>query len=147
MTGITGITAQKSHYPPGNQYAGSFGGCPVSGSWRPADHPYWWPDTLITNNESEGSSVPVVSRWLWPGNGTFLEVASVVVTWWRVAFLHSVCVPLFNCCYCQMRISKTCCNKLVVITIDKAFICNCILAPTSWGLRFRHIFCCLVQKH
>ena len=34
---------------------------------------------------NEGSSVLVVSRWLWPGNRTFLEVASMVVTWWMVA--------------------------------------------------------------
>ena len=40
-------------------------------------------------NLSEGSSVPVVSRWLWPGNWTFLKVASMVVTWWIVAFLLS----------------------------------------------------------
>ena len=31
----------------------------------------------------------MVSRWLWPGNKTFLEVASVVVTWWIVSFLCS----------------------------------------------------------
>ena len=41
---------------------------------------------------SKGSSVPVVSRWLGPGNRTFLEVASIVVAWWIVAFLHSVTV-------------------------------------------------------
>ena len=33
------------------------------------------------NNQSVGSSVPVVSRWLWPGNMSFLEVACMVVTW------------------------------------------------------------------
>ena len=35
---------------------------------------------------SLGSSVPVVSRWLWPGNMTFSEVASMVAIWWIVAF-------------------------------------------------------------
>ena len=35
---------------------------------------------------SVGSSVPVVSRWLWSGNRTFSEVSSMVVTWWKVAF-------------------------------------------------------------
>ena len=35
---------------------------------------------------SEGSLVPVVRRWLWPGNRTFLEVASTVVTWRIVVF-------------------------------------------------------------
>ena len=35
----------------------------------------------LSDNQSVGSSVPVVSRWLWPGNRTLLEVASRVVTW------------------------------------------------------------------
>ena len=38
------------------------------------------------NNRNVGSSALVVSRWLGPGNRTFLEVASMVVTWWIVAF-------------------------------------------------------------
>ena len=41
---------------------------------------YWWPDTLITAwvpAKREVSSVPVVSKWLWPGNRTFIEVASM----------------------------------------------------------------------
>ena len=50
---------------------------------------YTWM-TQINNFQSVGSSVPVVSKWLWPGNRTFLEVASMVVTWWIVAFLRSV---------------------------------------------------------
>ena len=28
--------------------------------------------------------------WLWPENRTFSEVTSMVVTWWIVAFLHTV---------------------------------------------------------
>ena len=49
-------------------------------------HPYW----CSGNNQSVGSSVPVVSRWLWPGNRTFLEAASMVITWWIAGyFLHS----------------------------------------------------------
>ena len=39
------------------------------------------------DNLSVGSSAPVVSRWLWSGNETFLEVDSMVVRWWIVAFL------------------------------------------------------------
>ena len=52
------------------------------------------PDTLIIAQVPayEGSSIPVVSRWLWPGSRTFLEVASMVVTWWIVAFSSSVIV-------------------------------------------------------
>ena len=41
------------------------------------------------DNQSVGSSTPVVSRWLWPGNRTFLEVVSMVVSWWIAAFLPS----------------------------------------------------------
>ena len=40
------------------------------------------------NNQSVGSSVSVVSRWLWPGNMTFLVVTSMVVTWWTVTFMR-----------------------------------------------------------
>ena len=54
----------KRHYPLGNH-------------WHSGD------------NQSGGSSALVVSRWLWPGNKTFLEVASMVVTWWVLAFLPS----------------------------------------------------------
>ena len=32
------------------------------------------------DNHSVGSSVPVASSWLRPGNRTFLEVASIVAT-------------------------------------------------------------------
>ena len=44
------------------------------------------------NNQSVGSSAPVVSRWLWTGNRTVLEVTSMVVTWWIVFF----CVVLWD---------------------------------------------------
>ena len=55
------------------------------------NHLRWWPDTLIiARAPAAGSAAPVVSRWLWPGNRTFLEVASMVATWWIVAFLRSV---------------------------------------------------------
>ena len=49
------------------------------------------PDTMQKHhsgdNESIGSSVPVVSRWLWHANSTFLEVARLMVTGWTMAFL------------------------------------------------------------
>ena len=32
----------------------------------------------------------MVSRWLWPGNRTFLEAANMAVTWWIVAFLATL---------------------------------------------------------
>ena len=43
-----------------------------------------------TRKQGEGSSATVVSSWLRPGNRTFFDVASMVVTWWIVAFLRSV---------------------------------------------------------
>ena len=55
------------------------------------------------DNQSVGPSVPVVSRWLWPENRTFFEVASMVVAWWIVGFLCAVnwyitgkCVTMFS---------------------------------------------------
>ena len=44
------------------------------------------PCCRLGHNQSVGSSVPVVSRWLGPGNRTFVEMASMVVTGWLVAF-------------------------------------------------------------
>ena len=60
----------------------------------PANHRYWWPFTLIIIFAGAQAiiklqsvrSLPVVSRWLWPWNRTFLEVASIVVIWCIVAF-------------------------------------------------------------
>ena len=40
-------------------------------------------------DNSVGQAILVVSRWLWPGNKKFLEMACMVVTWWIVAFLCS----------------------------------------------------------
>ena len=64
------FTARKSHYPSGNRHL-------ITRHWHSG------------NNQSVGSSVLVVSRWLWPGNRTFMEVASMVVGWWILAFSHS----------------------------------------------------------
>ena len=49
-------------------------------------HPRW----CSGDNQSVRSSVKVVSTWLWSENRTFWEVASMVVTWWIVAFLGNV---------------------------------------------------------
>ena len=50
----------------------------------------------LERQRGEGSSVPVVTRWLWPGNRTFLEVASMVVTWWRMAFFAQCTFHFLN---------------------------------------------------
>ena len=45
-------------------------------------HPCW----RSGDDQRVRSSAPVATRWLQPGNRTFLEVASMVVSWWIVAF-------------------------------------------------------------
>ena len=71
-------TRQESYYPSSHHHA-----CHL---WRSGD------------NQSEGSLVPMVSRWLWPGNRTFLEVAYMVATWRIVAFLCSVSLQMGPWC-------------------------------------------------
>ena len=56
---------------------------------------------LTTCAASEGSSAPVLSRWLRPGNRICLKVDNMVVTWWIVAFLLSVV---------QWWVSTMCCT-------------------------------------
>ena len=70
---------------------------------------------------SERSSIPVVSRWLCPGTKTFVEVASMVVTWWIVACLCSVITHketnmIFQYLYTFSirRVFKTNCDIVVV---------------------------------
>ena len=66
-----------------------------------ANHRCWWPsaDTLVIAwaPVSEGSSAPMVSRWLRPGNRTLLEVDSMVVSWWIVFFALCVNLEIFAC--------------------------------------------------
>ena len=45
-----------------------------------SDHQYQW----------------VISRWLWPGNRTFLEMATIVISWWMVAFGNKVDRRIIN---------------------------------------------------
>ena len=82
------------------------------------------------DNQSIRSSVPVVSRWLWPGNRTLLKVASMVVTWWLVDFCTvegSVCImclklmegtmdrwnAMLKQCYKQMNALTYECNSVL----------------------------------
>ena len=70
------FTAWKSHYTSSNYHA------VVLMTLYFNYHPCW----RSGNNQSEESSALVVSRWLWSGNKTFLEVDSLVESWWIVAF-------------------------------------------------------------
>ena len=74
-------------------------------TWHFNYHPHWH----LGNNQSAGSSAPVVSRWLWPGNRTFLEV----ISWWIVAFL---------CCDYTLQgsnFTQFCCHRKYRLTILK----------------------------
>ena len=54
-----------------------------------ANHRCWWPPTLIITLAGAWALIKVSghqNRWLWPRKRTFLEVASMVVTWWIVVF-------------------------------------------------------------
>ena len=93
---MTLYTKHKSHCPPGNHHASNFWRCPISFHNHPANHQYWWPDTLIIAwaptrviIKVKGHHHEWLAGWLWPRNRKLLEVASTVVVWWVVAFLPS----------------------------------------------------------
>ena len=100
-------------------------------------HPCW----CSGDSQSVGSSALVVSRWLWPGNRTLLEVASMVVTWWIVGFfLPNVtwkCLPInlkinlygpninFFCTIKQSHVSKQIQSTIQIASIspiDRPFL-------------------------
>ena len=114
----------KKHYSPGNHHASHLKKCPISRSQPPANHQYWWPNTsiIVQAPASEGSSVPVVSRWLWPVNRTFLEVASMVVTWWIVAFLRSECVLFWYICLLTWQLFHCCASCFYFCAARKAHL-------------------------
>ena len=57
------------------------------------------PNHCLGDYQSVESSALMVGRCLGLGNWTFLEVASMVVTWWTVAFLLSVMAVVNDeCC-------------------------------------------------
>ena len=43
--------------------------------------------TLDYTLQCAKKTLSIIAWWFWPGNRTFLEVASMVVTWWIVTFL------------------------------------------------------------
>ena len=66
---------------------------------------------------SEGSSVPVVSRWLEPENRTFLELVSMVVTWWIVT-----CVPSVYACLSERLIPLQLKNYIFSVIFSIIFL-------------------------
>ena len=95
-------------------------------------HPCW----CSADNQSAGHQY----RWLWPGNRTFLEVASMVVTWWIVSFWcsDSMCVWIRESCNIPIREVTVC---ILVLTTHKEIrltsdSCNATLhaLTNSWCL-------------
>ena len=74
--------------------------------------------------------VPAVSRWLWPGNRTFLEVASIVVTWWIVAF-HPVVGCICNPKVGSLATSRTL-HKENILWFAKIWAFSNIHVPIWW---------------
>ena len=60
-------------------------------TWHFNYHPHWH----SVDKQSVGSSALVVSRWCWPGNRTYLDVDSMAVSWWIVAFLHCGSIVIY----------------------------------------------------
>ena len=89
--------------------------CTISRPQPPANHRCWWPDTLVITRVPGRSSVPVVSRWLWPGSTTFLEVASMVVTWWIVPWHPHHCQHCY--CWCLQENGLKCIIKWPVTSV------------------------------
>ena len=82
---------------------------------------------------SEGSSVLMVSRWLWPGNLTFLEVASMVVTWWIVAFFAQwIDVVYGNDRNIYAMLSST--RENLLAWYQNTMVLNLFLTITVWWL-------------
>ena len=85
------------------------------------------------DNQTEGSSAPVVSRWLWPGNRTFLEVASMVDCCFFVlcyalfmqfaTYLHLPCRK-FSAKWC-MQIKGGGLRTMYFVQLDIKYIYSC----------------------
>ena len=82
------------------------------------------------DNQSVRSSAPVVSRWLWPGNRTSLEVASMVVTWWIAAFLRwtKPYNPPGAGTFCQDGRLPYLWPNINIISINQCFSALCLLS-------------------
>ena len=65
------------------------------------------------DNQSVWSSVSVVSRWLWPGYRTFLEVVSMVATRLIVAFLYHE-----SDCHVYKHRANVSCNTQVSLVVS-----------------------------
>ena len=89
----------------------------------------------------KGHQHRVVSRWLWPGNKTFLEVAIMVVTWWIVAFLPSDNYSMCGVCAVGNYTNTACthqCIKTVPPPGPPLVLCTTI--PVSQHLMFAVLF-------
>ena len=102
------------------------------------------------DNQSVKLSALVVSRWFWPGNTTFLEVAGMVVKWRIVAFLRSALsfwVKFHYCAmYCYPHTYIWLCTKLnyqlqaFLKSVPLLYMCGlCDISPVDtlwWSSKF-----------
>ena len=98
---------------------------PLSTSWHSGD------------NQRVRSSVLVVSKRLWPGNGTFLEVAIMVAIRCIVAFLRSV-----EICFYEPTIVTKLCNSLKASEERFSVLCCPLNTGLSSLLVSEHVIHC-----
>ena len=137
-------TAQKSHYPPGNHMLATSKNVLFPGHNHlllTSNHRYWWPDTDYCLGSCEWRVISTRgNRWLWPGNWIFLEVASMVVTWWIVVCLPSayfrqapypfLCGLLYH--WSGIRYPQTFLPYTIVLTVVRSKNIRCHVWPYSF---------------
>ena len=87
------------------------------------------------------SLVPVIRRWLWPGNRTFLEVASMVVTYWIAAFLRSDTCTLWCMCKCEFIAYLIVHTHCILATLACANSLSFSLSTLWSAIRLSSSFC------
>ena len=84
---LTYLTARKNHYKPGDHHPTTSKNVPFKGHNHLLTTGTDDPTLCLSPECQQVSSVPVINKRLWPGNRTFLEVASMAVSCWIVALL------------------------------------------------------------
>ena len=117
-------TAQKIHYPPTNHHASLFSKCPISRSIT---------TMLTTGTDDPALSLLAERQWVKghqyrcrssvPGNMTFVEVASMVVSWWMVLFAQCIYRILIAHMYFVAHLCIMC-NLPVMCTWLCSFTCT-----------------------
>ena len=104
-----------------------------------ANHRYWWPFILIitwvpVTIKVSGHQYRWLAWWLWPGNRTYLKVASMVVTWWRVAFFPVIHTEGISKTYWSCSYRVVVLSLWVTALIQEKFSLNAHLISTTGTL-------------